>query len=201
MPKTANRTYHHGNLREAVLVAAEQALETSGIGSVSLREICRELDVSHTAPRRHFPTKQALLVALAIHGYELLGAELERAVDSGDGDFDRRLRDATRTLVRFAIERPALMGHMFATKHQPDAPVELLAASTAALAPGPRLIAEGQAAGRVVEGDPALLTMIPFAATQGLVLVSTRGVFMDRPVETLVDDMTQQIILGLRPRS
>lgn len=63
--KIADRPYHHGNLRLAVLQVAERALKGGGIDGVSLREISRELAVSHTAPRRHFASRQALLDALA----------------------------------------------------------------------------------------------------------------------------------------
>ena len=122
----AKRAYHHGNLRMAVLQAAESALESGGIGSISLREISRELEVSHTAPRRHFETKQALLDALAIHGYEQLGHMLARALQVPGTSFEVRLQRATAVLVRFALKRPALLGHMFAAKHEPEASAELL---------------------------------------------------------------------------
>ena len=47
--KRVGRTYHHGNLRVAVLQEAERALESGGVNSISLREISRGLNVSHTA--------------------------------------------------------------------------------------------------------------------------------------------------------
>lgn len=198
--KTPKRAYHHGNLREAVLLAAGQALESGGAGSVSLREISRELDVSHTAPRRHFPTKQALLDALAIHGYAQLGVALSRAIGDRDVDFDIRLKKATRALVRFAVKHPALLGHMFAAKHQATASPELLEASDLAVTSGLRLIAEGQATGDVVAGDPELLALVPFATVQGLIVVSSQGSFKGVPLERLVEDATDRIIVGLRPR-
>ena len=70
MVKVAPRPYRHGNLREALLSAAEKRLETDGVHSISLRELSRELGVSHTSPRRHFANKQALLDALALRGFE-----------------------------------------------------------------------------------------------------------------------------------
>ncbi len=118
--KPAERAYHRGNLRTAVLQAAENALERGGAASISLREISRELEVSHTAPRRHFETKQALLDALAIHGYEQLGDMLARALQLPGTSFELRLQRATAVLVRFALKHPALLGHMFVAKHQPE---------------------------------------------------------------------------------
>ena len=78
--KAVPRPYHHGHLREALLRAAEKALEMGGAPSISLRELSRELGVSHTSPRRHFAGKQALLDALALRGFERFDETLSRAV-------------------------------------------------------------------------------------------------------------------------
>ncbi|MBW3550170.1 MAG: lipid IV(A) 3-deoxy-D-manno-octulosonic acid transferase [Proteobacteria bacterium] len=64
---TAARPYHHGNLRSALMEAAERALERGGVQALSLRELAREIGVSHAAPRRHFPDRQALLDASVHH--------------------------------------------------------------------------------------------------------------------------------------
>ncbi len=199
--KPAERAYHHGNLRTAVLQAAENALESGGTASISLREISRELEVSHTAPRRHFETKQALLDALAIHGYEQLGDMLARALELPGTSFELRLQRATAVLVRFALKHPALLGHMFAAKHQPEASAELLEASVVSLSSGVSLIADGQKSGDVVSGDPELLALVPFATVQGLIVVSSNGSFRGMSLEKLVEYATRQILVGLRPRS
>ena len=75
---TATRSYHHGNLRAALLEEAERALASGR--ELSLRELAREVGVSHAAPRRHFADKQALLDAMAQDGFERLGAELGEAL-------------------------------------------------------------------------------------------------------------------------
>ncbi len=199
--KTEKRSYHHGNLREAVLQQAGIALERDGVGNVSLREISRVLEVSHTAPRRHFQTKQLLLDALAIYGYAQLGAMFTRALRDRDAAFEVRLQRATAVLVRFALKNPALLGHMFAAKHQPDATSELVEASNAALSPGIQLFAEGQQTGDVVDGDPELLALVPFATVQGLIVVSSNGSFKGVSLEKLVEQATHHILVGLRPRA
>ena len=70
----SERPYHHGNLRSALLAAAERTVRERGVQDLSLRELAREIGVSHGAPRRHFPDRQALLDALAESGFERLGA-------------------------------------------------------------------------------------------------------------------------------
>ncbi|HEY2671330.1 MAG TPA: TetR family transcriptional regulator, partial [Rugosimonospora sp.] len=69
--------YHHGNLHAELLTRAEKKLEQTGVAGLSLRELAREIGVSHSAPRKHFADKQALLDGLAIHGLERLGHELD----------------------------------------------------------------------------------------------------------------------------
>lgn len=198
--KIPPRPYHHGNLREALLEAAERALEAGGAGSLTLRELSRELGVSHTSPRRHFADKQALLDALALRGFERFDAALGRAAARRGQDFQARLTGIARAHVGFALKHPALLGLMFEAKQRPDAPRELLAASEKAFAHGPAAFAEAQAAGEVVPGDPMRLALVVLSALQGLVSLSTDGKFKGVSLGRLTGDIVERLILGLRPR-
>src|ERR1700709_2602431 len=88
---TKRKPYHHGDLRSALLMAGEAMVDRVGVEALSLRELTREIGVSNNAPRRHFPSKQVLLDALALQGFERLGAVLSRAASSEEPDFVRRL--------------------------------------------------------------------------------------------------------------
>ena len=90
------RPYHHGNLRSALLAAAERTVRERGVQDLSLRELAREVGVSHGAPRRHFPDRQALLDALAESGFDRLGAELRAAADRAGDEFQPRLEATAR---------------------------------------------------------------------------------------------------------
>lgn len=197
--KAPPRPYHHGSLREALLRAGERALETGGASNLSLRELSRELGVSHTSPRRHFADKQALLDALALHGYERLGAALGRAAPD-EGDFATRLTKLARAYVSFALKHPALLALMSEAKHRPDAPRELLEVSEKALAYTLAIFAAAQAAGEIVAGEPLRLALVAFAALQGLVALSTNGKFKGEPLDNLIGEIVERLILGLRPR-
>src|ERR1700686_3355801 len=96
----SDRPYHHGNLREALLQAAERTVRERGVQDLSLRELAREIGVSHAAPRRHFPDRQALLDALAEAGFARLGADLRTAGDRAGEDFQAKLRATAAAYLR-----------------------------------------------------------------------------------------------------
>jgi AcrR family transcriptional regulator len=195
---TAARPYHHGNLREALLDAGERALESGGAANLSLRELARAVGVSHAAPRRHFADKQALLDVLALAGFERLGATLGAATADAD-DFPARLLALARAYVAFATAHPALIELMFASKHQAGAPPELADAGARAFAPALQTIADGQASGAVVDGDTVEIAKIAFALLQGLVAIAGNGLLDETPLDQLLDDAVQRLLLGLAP--
>lgn len=198
--KKATRPYHHGDLRAALLEVAEKALENGGSETLSLRELSRELGVSSMAFRNHFVNKQALLDALAQDGFNRLGVALNRAISDREQDFDTRIIKFARAYVRFAMKHAALFRLMFLSKHRTGASAELIEASYRALAPGPATVADGQASGAVVQGDPVRLALVVFSAVEGLIAISTDGQFFGEPLDQLTEKIVSQIILGLRPR-
>ena len=96
-------TYHHGDLRPALLKAAARALEKEGPAALSLRELARRAGVSHNAPYRHFAGREALLAALCAEGFRLLGEALARSSGRAMGE----------AYVRFALEHPHRFRLMF----------------------------------------------------------------------------------------
>src|SRR3954453_1536093 len=100
-----HRSYHHGDLRRAILTAALDVIAADGPSALSLRDLPRRAGVSHAAPAHHFKDRTGLLTAIAAEGYELLAAALREASD---------LKDAGVRYVRFAREHPAHFQVMFA---------------------------------------------------------------------------------------
>ena len=191
------RPYHHGNLRPALLAAAERAL--AGGRELSLRELAREIGVSHAAPRRHFADKQALLDALALDGFERLGRAMADAFARAEPTFADRLAALANTYVRFAIEHGALLDLMYAGKHRPGAEA-LREAADRAFAGPLAFVAEGQAAGEVVAGDCEQLGLVAWSAFHGLAAMANGGLLGDRPLEPLVRETVERLLDGLRPR-
>jgi AcrR family transcriptional regulator len=122
----ASRSYHHGDLRRAVLDAAIDVIATEGPGAVSLRDLARRAGVSHAAPAHHFIDKAGLLTAVAVEGYELLADSLAASDPSS-------LRELGVRYVRFAVEHPAHFAVMFSPDlYHRDAPELASAAARAA---------------------------------------------------------------------
>ena len=109
------KNYHHGELREALLVAALDLLEEEGLGGLSLRGIARRAGVSQAAPYTHFKNRNELLAATARVGYERLSqAMLKEEHDSADSS--GRLLALGIAYVRFAAKNPALYALMFSSE-------------------------------------------------------------------------------------
>lgn len=193
-----HRRYHHGDLRVALLDLAARTLRERGVDALSLRELARELCVSHTAPSRHFKDKRALLDALALDGFARLG-ELLAAADRTEGDFRQRFSALSAAYLEFATAEPRLLELMFAGKHEPGASEELVAAGHAVVAPMLAVIAEGQRAGLVRTGDPEAVGLPAFAAVHGLASLLASGMV---PADTRAEALTQVVdhtLRGLHP--
>ena len=99
---TSKSAYHHGDLKAALLDAADALLDEGGPGAVSLREAARRAGVSAMAPYRHFADKEALLAALAARAFMAFGKAMREAAE-GSSDPLRMMGDV---YVRFARARP-----------------------------------------------------------------------------------------------
>jgi AcrR family transcriptional regulator len=193
----SDRAYHHGNLRTALLEAAERTVRERGVQDLSLRELAREVGVSHGAPRRHFPDRQALLDALAQAGFARLGGELRGAFDRAGDDFSARLRATAAAYIRFATEDAALLELMFAGKHRAESTAVHEAAARAfdvLLA----LIAQGQADGSLEPGAPERVGLVLFATIQGIAALVTGGMVDPGQLGELVDDSIAHFLRGSR---
>ncbi|MFJ1596686.1 TetR/AcrR family transcriptional regulator [Streptomyces sp. NPDC088261] len=198
------RPYHHGDLRTALLRQAERTLATHGADGLSLRELAREVGVSHGAPRRHFADKQALLDALAEDGYDRLGRRLDAALGGSpevyeDGGFTARLVTFAQAYVAFAVEHRALLGLMHTSKDATRA-ARLREANDRAFAAPVALLAQARARGDIDADTTGRVDLTVLAVLQGLAVLATTGVNGDLPLEELVSRTVDTLVEGLRPR-
>jgi AcrR family transcriptional regulator len=113
------KPYHHGDLRAALLAAAEAELAERGVEAFSLRQVARRAGVSHAAPAHHFGDANGLLTALAAEGFRLFLAAQAAREAGADPTPRARMIAAGLGYVDFAIARPAL----FRLMHASDRPV------------------------------------------------------------------------------
>lgn len=106
------KTYHHGNLRESLLLAAEATLAERGVHGTSLRDVAKAAGVSHAAPYHHFAGLNDLLAAVAERGFIALGDAMQAA--SSTPDTHERLLQIGQAYVRCARAQPARFRLMFA---------------------------------------------------------------------------------------
>jgi AcrR family transcriptional regulator len=194
-----SRPYHHGDLRAALLIRAEQTLRAKGPAALSLRELAREVGVSPAAPSRHFKSKQALLDALALEGMDRFAAALTGALEQAGDSFADQLTAVARAYLEFATANPALLDLMYACKYDTTASDELIAATRRLAALPADLIKGGQRRGEVRDG-PAECIGLPLIATlQGLATLAVTGAIPADRIERSLDDTIAFLVRGYAP--
>jgi AcrR family transcriptional regulator len=125
------KPYHHGDLRAALLAAAEQELTDKGVEGFSLRSVAKRAGVSHAAPSHHFGDTNGLLTALAAEGFTRFQDTLDAREQGASDPRDKAVR-AGLGYLEFAIARPALFRLIFSSVRPDFATVELQGAANRA---------------------------------------------------------------------
>jgi len=110
------KSYHHGNLREALIEAAHQILAAEGVKGLSLRKVALRAGVSAPALYSHFEDKRALMAVLATQGFEWLAASMEAELNKEEVDKSRTaagLPGLALAYVNFSLENSSLFQLMF----------------------------------------------------------------------------------------
>src|SRR6185295_15273822 len=95
--------YHHGNLRAELVTVALDIITRLGPDAATLRAVAKRLGVSQTAPYRHFPSKEALLAAVAADGFDALLRSLQAHLDRPGLDVTARYRSVGTAYVELAL--------------------------------------------------------------------------------------------------
>ena len=201
----AKRTYHHGDLRRALLEAAWRLVAEKGLAALTLREVARAAGVSHAAPYHHFPTRTALLDALAVEGFAGLdramaeacpaaGDQAAEAATPGPGDpvpspaepgQTPRPVDGADVMVRigrayvdFACAHPEQLQVMFRPRHHDsEGPPPPALAEIGAKAYGhlADAVRVCQAQGLAPAGDPDELALSAWSLVHGFASLWSQG--------------------------
>jgi AcrR family transcriptional regulator len=190
------RSYHHGDLRHALLQAAERELAEKGIEGFSLRGVAKRAQVSHAAPAHHFKDVTGLLTGLAATGFRRFVEAQATRQKAARPDARSQLIAAGLGYVDFATAHPALFRLIFSSKRPDFTNGELKTAASEAFE---RLVRNVQA---VAGADPrsdekAMLdVMAAWATAHGIadLINGGRAKFLSRATRRQREAMVSELI-------
>jgi AcrR family transcriptional regulator len=185
-------SYHHGNLREAVLESAVALVDDEGVAALGVRELGRRLGVSHAAIRHHFPSADDLAAALAARWF----VDLDRAMAAAAERVPpkqaiERFRALGIGYVQYAIAHPHRYRLQFrgGTKGLvPEADASFLRVLEVVVACAP-------SASRPI--DPMVTTILAWSAMHGLAMLWIDGALHGRFDRKGVDMLTERITASI----
>jgi AcrR family transcriptional regulator len=194
--RKSSNTYHHGDLRDALVQAALREAEQGGPEAISLKALAKELGVSQPAPYRHFADREALLVAVTAEAFRQFSAMLREAI--GKPSRRSKLSRFAQATLEFGLHRNGIYRLMFASRTMAcvsnDSELHVAAMETFAVllealeAPAVGLLRERYA-------------LQIWAALHGVIMLAEQGLLTGNVAnvsrEELVEDMMQQIKAAL----
>ena len=113
MIKKPKDKQHHGNLKEALVLAGMQLLEEEGLEALTLRRCAALAGVSHAAPAHHFDGLKDLKTAIATRGYAIFEQMMKDGIDAAEPDKKAQAIGMCLGYIRFATEHNALYNLIF----------------------------------------------------------------------------------------
>lgn len=173
MPK---KTYHHGDLKNALTEAGIDILAQEGVSGLSLRKVARKAGVSHAAPYAHFADKQALIAAISTDGHEKIHESIVGIMERFPDDPLRQLVETAWAYAEFGFEEPDLFRITFSgvleRERDYSALVEIVARNFELVR---ALVVRCQAAGILHPGEPDLVTVGVWGLVHGFVSLVQQG--------------------------
>jgi len=179
----AKTSYHHGDLRAALIAEGLRLLAARDAEDLSLREVARGVGVSATAVYRHFPDKAALMAALAAQGLDMLSQVQHAAYDAAGGGV-AGFNATGAAYVRFALLHTALFRLIFANPAT-DKRVELADAPDNAM----RFLMENAARLAPPGMEPRIFALQSWSVAHGLAMLIIDGQLHvdDKTIDAVID--------------
>ena len=195
----APKPYHHGDLRRVLIEAALQLVGEGGAEAVSVREAARRAGVSPGAPFRHFPSRDALMQAVAEEAQRRFRAEIEAALaEAPAGDPLARFRCLGLAYLRWAMRNPTHFEVISSRRlfdHDKSANVSRDNAGLIDLTE--RTLAEAFAAGQLRSDDLKAVQIAGRALVYGFARMNIDGHFPRWGVDSADVERTAESILDL----
>ena len=190
-------TYHHGDLREALIQAALDEAEQGGPEAISIKALAKTLGVSQPAPYRHFADREALLVAVTAEAFRQFNTTLREALATSSRR--SKLSRLAQAALVFGLERSGIYRLMFASQTMAcaaeDSELHIASRETLALVKD----ALDAPVADVVRERHALQI---WAALHGIVMLAQQGLLTGKSInvsrEQLVEEMVAQTLLSLQ---
>lgn len=171
-----SKTYHHGDLKNALIKAGVEILAKEGIGKLSLRKVAQKAGVSHTAPYFHFSDKQSLIAAISTEGFQKLSKALESATKSHANNPKKQLIESAQAYIKFAVGNKDIFKIMFSSALEKEkeypAFVEI---SQKTFRQVVETIEACQKAGVIKSGEADVLAVIIWSQIHGIISLALEG--------------------------
>jgi AcrR family transcriptional regulator len=189
-------SYHHGNLRRALIDATLGLIAEKGMKALTIREVARMAGVSHAAPYRHFSDKEDLLCAVAIEGFDMVIADTKQRFDACGGDVLKQFQESGLAYIDFAATQPSHYRVMFsAGEHRLREDLKQRARQAFSILYD--CIVSGQNKKLIRQGDPFEQAMAAWSLVHGHAMLIIDG-FITDPSDRLKYVITEALYLGLR---
>jgi len=193
-------SYHHGDLRAALIDETERMVAANALGQITLIELGRRLGVARSAPYRHFRNKNALLCEVAVRAFART-RDMTRAIRLTPGlSPAERLQALARAFFNFAVDHPDWFRLMYREGLVGAAESPALAAMREAdFAELVLLLAEAQEAGQIARGDLETQALFCWAPLHGMASLVVDQHLPKELFAGMLDWTVTGILKGLRP--
>ena len=169
------RTYHHGDLRKALIDISVGIIEKKGVQALNLRTVASLAGVSSGAPYHHFSDRTQLISAIANEGFEILEALMLSTIQTSGNAADVKLELLGQAYVRFAISHSGHFRVMFRAEDHSRTDIALTNAGDRVFQLLCDVIVESQAQGSIPRGDPQPFVLLAWTAIHGLSVLLLDG--------------------------
>jgi AcrR family transcriptional regulator len=174
MPK--KKTYHHGDLKNALIKAGVEILSKEGVSGLSLRKVAKKAGVSHAAPYAHFMDKQALIAAVSTEGFRQLYEHVNVVTEKYIGQPTKQMVEAAWTYVQFALNNRDQFKVMFSgvLEKEKDYP-DFVAEAHRNFQLVKIIVEANQAAGVLRSGPSDLIALSAWGIVHGFIMLLLEG--------------------------
>lgn len=147
------RQYHHGDLKEALVEKGLQLLAREGYDGFSMRKLAAACGVSHTAPYKHYKSREEIIGAISQRIAVEFDAALAKAAERHPDDCRAQLMEMCAQYVRFLSANPDYFRFVFMTDHGSPIEIEEGTVASGSRLPLNRALACAERCFRPVSGD------------------------------------------------